>query len=294
MLNLTKEYIADLLLLSVTIFWGSTFIIVKKAIEQIPTFAFLSIRFWISSILLMLIFFPRLKKINLSLLKDGAILGVVLFLAYAFQTVALEYSSATVVGFLTGLNVIFTPIFSAVLLKKLPRVYSQIGAIVSFVGVTLMSLNETLTISTGEILTIICAVFVAIQIILTDKYSRLHDTFLLTAVEITTMSILATAVSLVKEPYIIPPHISRYLVVAFLITAVFATVYAFIIQNTAQRYTTPTKTAIIFIMEPVFAAIFGYLLGGEVLSAKAYIGAGIMFLGLLISELGPLVSLKKQ
>ncbi len=293
MIRVSKEYIADLLLLSVTIFWGSTFIIVKKSIEQMPTFAFLSIRFWISSILLAIIFFPRLKNLSKEILKDGVILGIVLFLAYAFQTVALQYSSATVVGFLTGLNVIFTPIFSAVLLKKIPRIYSQIGAVLSFLGVTLMSLNDTLTLSTGEILTIICAVFVAIQIILTDRYSRKHDTFLLTVVEITTMSVLATIVSLAKEPYLIPKHWNTYLIFSFLITAVFATVYAFVIQNTAQKYTTPTKTAIIFIMEPVFSAIFSYLLGGEVLSLRAYIGAGIMFLGLFVSEVGPLIRLKR-
>ena len=293
MVKLSKEYIADILLLSVTVFWGSTFIIVKKSIEQMPTFAFLSIRFWISSILLAIIFFPRLKNLNKEILKDGVILGIVLFLAYAFQTVALQYSSATVVGFLTGLNVIFTPIFSAVLLKKMPRIYSQIGAALSFVGVTLMSLNDTLTLSTGEILTIICAIFVAIQIILTDKYSRKHDTFLLTVIEITTMSILATIVSLSKEPYLIPKHWNTYLIFSFLITAVFATVYAFIIQNTAQKYTTPTKTAIIFIMEPVFSAIFSYLLGGEVLTFRAYVGAGIMFLGLLVSEVGSLIGFKQ-
>jgi len=293
MARISKEYIADLLLLSVTVFWGSTFIIVKKSIEQMPTFAFLSIRFWISSILLVIIFFPRLKNLNKELLKDGIILGIVLFLAYAFQTVALQYSSATVVGFLTGLNVIFTPIFSAVLLKKMPRIYSQIGAVLSFLGVTLMSLNDTLTLSTGEILTIICAIFVAIQIILTDKYSRRHDTFLLTVVEITTMSILATIVSLIKEPYLIPKHWNSYLTFSFLITAVFATVYAFVIQNTAQKHTTPTKTAIIFIMEPVFSAIFSYLLGGEVLSLRAYIGAGVMFLGLFVSEVGPLIKFKR-
>ena len=294
MIKLSKEYIADILLLSVTVFWGSTFIIVKKSIEQMPTFAFLSMRFWISSILLALIFSPRLKNLNKELLKDGIILGIVLFLAYAFQTVALEYSSATVVGFLTGLNVIFTPIFSAVLLKKMPRVYSLIGAVLSFLGVTLMSLNDALTLSVGEILTIICAVFVAIQIILTDKYSRKHDTFLLTVVEITTMSVLATVISISKEPHLLPKHWSSYLIFSFLITAVFATVYAFVIQNTAQKYTTPTKTAIIFIMEPVFSAIFSYLLGGEVLSLRVYIGAGVMFSGLFVSEVGPLFRFSRR
>ncbi|WP_035586534.1 DMT family transporter [Hippea jasoniae] len=285
--KLSKELIADLFLLSVTIFWGSTFIIVKKSIEMMPTFAFLTIRFFIATVLLVIMFFPKLKQLNKEILRDGVILGVVLFSAYAFQTVALEYAKASVVGFLTGLNVIFTPIFSAVFLKKMPRIYSQIGAVLAFIGVFLMSAGDSLTFSIGEILTIICAIFVAFQIILTDKYSRRHDTYLLTVIEIATLTVCSWIVSLLTEPYVLPEHFSNYLIFSFIITAVFATVYAFVVQNTAQKYTTPTKTAIIFIMEPVFAGIFGYLLGGEVLSLKGYIGALIMFAGLFISEIGP-------
>ena len=287
MVKLSKELIADLFLLSVTIFWGSTFIIVKKSIEMMPTFAFLTIRFFIATVLLVIMFFPKLKQLNKEILRDGVILGVVLFLAYAFQTVALQYAKASVVGFLTGLNVIFTPIFSAVFLKKMPRIYSQIGAVLAFIGVFLMSAGDSLTFSIGEILTIICAIFVAFQIILTDKYSRRHDTYLLTVIEIATLTVCSWIVSLLTEPYVLPEHFSNYLIFSFIITAVFATVYAFVVQNTAQKYTTPTKTAIIFIMEPVFAGIFGYMLGGEVLSLKGYIGALIMFAGLFISEIGP-------
>jgi len=287
--KLSKEHIADLLLLSVTIFWGSTFIVVKESISMMPTFAFLSIRFWIASILLIVMFSYKLKHLNIDLIIDGIILGIVLFLAYAFQTVALEYEKASVVGFLTGLNVIFTPILSAIMIKKVPSVFSQVGALLAFVGVGMMSFKGGLNLSKGDLLAIICAVFVAIQIVLTDKYSRKHDTYLLTVIEITMIAILSTIVNIVKEPYLFPQKWNMYLVGSFLITAVFATVYAFIIQNTAQKYTTPTKTAIIFVMEPVFAAVFGYLLGGEVLSLRAYIGAVVMFAGLFIAEVGPVL-----
>ncbi len=289
MFKLSKEHIADLLLLSVTIFWGSTFIVVKESISMMPTFAFLSIRFWIASILLIVMFSYKLKHLNIDLIIDGIILGIVLFLAYAFQTVALEYEKASVVGFLTGLNVIFTPILSAIMIKKVPSVFSQVGALLAFVGVGMMSFKGGLNLSKGDLLAIICAVFVAIQIVLTDKYSRKHDTYLLTVIEITMIAILSTIVNIVKEPYLFPQKWNMYLVGSFLITAVFATVYAFIIQNTAQKYTTPTKTAIIFVMEPVFAAVFGYLLGGEVLSLRAYIGAVVMFAGLFIAEVGPVL-----
>ncbi len=290
--QIKQEHIADALLLSVTIFWGSTFIIVKKSIEMMPTFAFLSVRFWIASIMLFVIFFPKLKKINKKIIRDGSILGAMLFLSYAFQTVALEYAKASIVGFLTGLNVAIVPIFSTLLIKKIPSIYSQIGVFLSLIGVFLMSANSDFTISFGGILAIICAIFISIHIILTDKFSRQYDTYLLTIIQITVLAILSTITSLSSEPYIIPHKINLYLVFSFIITSLFATVYAFIIQTTMQQYTTPTKTALIFTMEPVMSGVFGYLLGGEILSLRGYTGGLIILTGILIAEFAPMLKKK--
>ena len=288
-LKIKQEHIADLLLLSVTVFWGSTFIIVKKSIEIMPTFAFLSIRFWMASLILAVIFFPKLKKLNKQILRDGGLLGLMLFLSYAFQTVSLEYSKASVVGFLTGLNVVIVPILSAVVIKKMPRIYSQIGVFFALIGVALMSLNENFSISAGDSLAIICAFFISVHILMTDKFSRKYDTCLLTTIQITVLAILSTITSLIREPYLIPSTFDSYLIFSFVITSIFATVYAFIIQTTMQQYTTPTKTALIFTMEPVMAGLFGYLLGKEVLPLRGYIGSVIIFMGILIAEFGYLI-----
>ncbi len=281
------ELIADMLLLSVTISWGSTFVIVKKAIEQIPTFAFLSLRFWIASLLLWIIMAPRLSKMKLSIVKDGIVLGTILFLAYAFQTVALLFTYSSIVGFLTGLNVAIVPFLAIFITKRPPKPQSLIGVLLSIIGMTLLSVTHGLHISEGDWLTIICAVFVALQIVMTDVYSRRSDPLLLTAVEITIVAIFSTTTSLLTEPYTLPHCISRYMVTDLVVTSMFATVYAFIIQNTMQRFTTPTKTAVIFTMEPVFAGVFGYLLGHELLSARQYLGALLIFIGILIMELAP-------
>ncbi len=288
------EHIADLLLLSVTIFWGSTFIIVKKSIEIMPTFAFLSIRFWLASILLAILFFRKFKKLDKNILRDGTLLGIMLFLSYAFQTVALEYSKASVVGFLTGLNVVIVPFMSAFIIKKMPSIYSQIGVTLALIGVALMSLNESFSISLGDSLAIICAIFISIHIIMTDKFSRKYDTYLLTTIQITVVSILSTLTSLSYEPYLLPKELDSYLIFSFLITSIFATVYAFIIQTTMQQYTTPTKTALIFTMEPVTAGVFGYIIGKETLSLRGYLGSVVIFLGLLVAEFGYLIFSKKQ
>ena len=289
MIKIKQEHIADLFLFSVTIFWGSTFVIVKKSIEIMPTFAFLSLRFWLASAVLIIMFFPKLKKINKRVLIDGTLLGIALFLSYAFQTVALEYSKASVVGFLTGLNVVIVPIMSAWIIKKAPSIYSQMGVFLALIGVFLMSLNNNFSISLGDSLAIICAFFVSVQIIMTDKYSRQNDTYLLTTIEITVLALLSTVTSLVKEPYIIPAHFDSYLIFSLVTTSLFATVYAFIVQTTMQQYTTPTKTALIFTMEPVMAGVFGYFMGGEILSLRGYLGSFIIFTGLIIAEFGGII-----
>jgi drug/metabolite transporter (DMT)-like permease len=292
-MKIKQEHIADFLLLSVTVFWGSTFVIVKKSIEIMPTFAFLSLRFWLASLVLCVMFFPKFKKLNKTVLIDGALLGLMLFLSYAFQTVALEYSKASVVGFLTGLNVVIVPILSAFVIKKMPRIYSQVGVFFALIGVALMSLNENFSISWGDSLAIICAFFISVHILMTDRFSRKYDTYLLTTIQITVLAILSTVVSIAKEPYLIPEHFDSYLIFSLIITSLFATVYAFIIQTTMQKYTTPTKTALIFTMEPVMAGVFGYLLAGEILPLRGYLGSIVIFLGILIAEFGYLIFEKR-
>ena len=115
-----REYGADASLLFIAIIWGSTFIITKQAIENIPVFSFLTLRFAVASVLLLIICFPRIKHITFQTILDGTILGSVLFLTYAFQTVGLKYTQASVTAFITGLYVVFVPVLSLIILKKNP------------------------------------------------------------------------------------------------------------------------------------------------------------------------------
>ncbi len=282
-----KEYIADFLLFTVTLFWGSTFIIVKQSIAEMPVFAFLGIRFYIASIILFFFSFYRIKNINLKLIRDGLFLGVMLFLSYAFQTVALLYEKATVVGFLTGLNVVMVPIIAAFFFKRLPAPSSIIGVILAAAGIFLLSSNGNFLANRGTILGIICALFISMHILLTDRYSKIYDIYLLTFIEIFTVAVFSTIISLIFEPRFLPETISHFLLFSFIITSVFATAYAFIIQTTAQKYTTPTRAALIFTAEPVSAAFFGYIMGGELLTIRGYIGAFLILLGILVAEFLP-------
>ncbi len=293
--NKKMEIIADISILSIALIWGSTFIIIKKAIEEIPTFAFLALRFGLASIILLIIVLFKKNKIDKELLKDGIILGLTLFSVFAFQTLSLKYTSASITGFLTGLYVIFAPILSALFLKKIPNLYSAAGVVLASAGMAFITLSDNLNnFSYGEVFGIINGFFIAVHILFTDKFSRNHDALNLTLLQISVVAILSMISYILFEPQVSYEIFNSYTVFAIFMTAVLATVVAFFIQTMMQKYTTPTKAAIMFTMEPVSAAFFSYFIGNEILTMKQYSGAVMIIIAMIIAETGTYYKNKKQ
>lgn len=293
-MNKPTEFLADLSLLFVAIIWGSTFIIVKQSVENIPVFSFLFMRFTLAGILLIVINAPKLKAIDKRVLIDGLMLGLALFLAYAFQTFALTVTSASITAFITGLFVVFVPIQSSVFLRKLPRQEAIVGVVFATIGLALITLQGKFLLPFGEFLALVCAFFIATHIILTDKLSRRNDFSLLTLVQINIVALFSLIFSLFLDPRIIPVQFNNQLIFSLIINSVFATVIAFVIQTGMQKHTTPTKAAIIFIMEPVSAAFFSYWLGGELLAAKQYVGTFLILLAMVFTEAGTYLKMKRE
>lgn len=288
------EHIADISILGIALIWGSTFIIVKQAVESVPTFSFLSLRFGLAAIVLIVISSYKWKLYNRQMFIDGIILGLSLFGIFAFQTLSLKYTSASITGFLTGLYVIFAPILSIVFLKKYPHLFSAIGVVLAFVGLVFIAFVDIQSFSIGEAFGIVNGFFIGVHILLTDQYSRKHDAILLTTLQITVVAILSVIVSQATEPYTIPENFDNYLVFAIVGTGLFATVLAFFIQTAMQKYTTPTKAAIMFTMEPVSAAFFSFIIGGEVLMFKQYMGAALIVAAMVVAEVGTFIKLRHQ
>ena len=288
------EFFADLSLLFVAIIWGSTFIIVKQSVEYIPVFSFLFMRFALAGMLLIFINAPKLKAIDKGVLTDGIMLGIALFLAYAFQTFALTVTSASITAFITGLFVVFVPVLSSIFLKKLPRQEAMIGVVFATIGLAFITLQGKFFVSFGEFLAFVCAFFIAIHIILTDKLSRRNDFGLLTMVQVNMVALFSLIFSLFLDPCVIPRHFNNQLIFSLIINSVFATVVAFVIQTSMQKHTTPTKAAIIFIMEPVSSAFFSYWIGGELLTAKQYVGTSFILLAMVFTEAGTYVKMKRE
>jgi len=286
-----RELGADFLLLLVAIAWGSTFFIVQDAVRETPVYTFLFWRFFIAGVLMTLISIKYLSAVTQSVLKAGVALGLFMFLGYAFQTFGLKYTYSSTVGFITGLNVIVVPFAAYLIFKHKASVYSILGAITASVGLYYLTLNSEIGFSLGELYAFICAIMFALHIVFTGHLSKQHNIFLLVSIQFLTVALCSMVGGLVMEGSIMPAKVDELLVNAIVITVVFATIFAFWVQTAMQRFTTATKTAIIFTVEPVSAGVFGYFFAGELLSMTQLLGAGLIMGGMLIAEIGSYVAL---
>jgi len=282
-----KKIRAGLLLLITTFFWGVTFTIVKDAVSQVDVFVFLSQRFLIAAGLMLPFALFRAHRVSRQLLIHGIVLGTFLFAAYAFQTVALTCTSASNAGFLTGLNVVLVPLFGALLFRTPVGRNIKWGVWLAVPGLFLLSTDGSLSFNAGDLLATICGGCVALHMVFTGRFARHEgsDVFLLTALQLGTVGLLSLAAATTRGQKVLVwyPGIFWTLVVCVLI----ATIFAFLVQTSMQRHISPSHTALIFCTEPVFAALYAYFAAGERLGVFGFLGAVLIFAGMLVSELLP-------
>jgi drug/metabolite transporter (DMT)-like permease len=281
-----RELGADFLLLMVAVAWGSTFFVVQAAVNETPVYTFLFWRFFLAGLLMALISLKQLRFMNKKVLKAGMLLGLFMFLGYAFQTFALTYTYSSTVGFITGLNVVVVPFVAYLLFKQKTSVFSTLGALIAVVGLYFLTLNSEIGFSLGEFYAFICAIMFALHIVFTGQLSRQHNIYLLVTIQFLTVGICSFVGGFVLEGSIVPPRTDALFVNAIAITVIFATIFAFWVQTAMQRFTTAAKTAIIFTIEPVSAGVFGYFFANELLSFSQIWGAVMILVGMLIAELG--------
>jgi len=274
---------ADALLLLVALVWGSTFVMVKDAVAFYPVFPFLTLRFGLATIALLAIGGRRLRRLGWRGLRAGVLIGLCLYGGYALQTIGLQYTSASKAGFITGLSVALVPILSTLLLRHLPSPAAMIGVCLATGGLALLTLNHDLHVALGDLIVLGCAVSFALHIVSVSAFAPTMDPLGLTIVQVATVTLLSAGVSLLTPGPWPMPGPSTLFAAAF--TGILATAVAFAIQTSAQRITTPTHTALIFAGEPVFAAIFGILLAGDVMTAAAGAGGVLIVVGTVVSEI---------
>ncbi len=278
-----KRLAADILLVVTAFFWGITFVVVKEAISHTGVFVFLAQRFTLAALIMTAIALFLRRPFDVGLLAQGAIMGVFLFGGYAFQTAALVHTTASNAAFLTGMNVALIPFIGALFFGHHVNRYTITGIFLAAVGLYLLSTNGgTLTPNSGDALAGICAISVALHVIYTGKYAANGDAYWLTAIQLGTVALLSIAFSVIQGNSAFAWH--REIAGALAITVIFATVFAFLVQTSMQRFTSPSRTALIFCMEPVFAGLYAWFAAGERLSVPGFIGAALIFTGMALSE----------
>jgi drug/metabolite transporter (DMT)-like permease len=284
-------WLVDGSLVVMTLIWGVTFVIVKRALADASTLLFLTIRFGAAAFVLALIFRRHFRKDlgtgNLGMsLRAGALAGFCLFSGYTLQTLGLRYTTASKAAFLTGFTTPMVAVLSSIVYRRKPQFIEILGVATAFLGMALMTIpSGRFQIGGGDLLVAGCAVAFAFHILTTGRFTSQVDMGVFTVTQIATGAAMGAATFWWAEPV----HIqwSLALIGALVVTSLFATALAFSIQTWAQRWTSPTRTALIFAMEPVFAWITSFLLVGEVLSGRGTVGAALILCGVLMVELKP-------
>jgi drug/metabolite transporter (DMT)-like permease len=274
-------------LLMITLIWGVTFVLVKRALADASTLLFLTIRFAGAAFVLALVFRKafRAGKLGVSL-RAGALAGLCLFGGYVFQTVGLRYTSASKAAFITGFTTPLVALLGSILYRRAPLLAELLGVAIAFFGMALMTVpGGRFQIAPGDLWVSGCAVAYAFHILLTGRFASQVNMGAFIFTEIATGAVVGAATFWWAEPVQI--HWSPLLIIALAVTGLFATALGFTVQTWAQRWTSPTRTALIFAMEPVFAWITSYLVAGEVLSRRATVGAALIIGGILLVELKP-------
>ena len=269
----SPRLLAEWMLAAATLFWGWTFPVVKDAVSQMPVFAFLGLRFALAAVL-MLPLMGKFRPSRRSFLAGGG-LGILLFLVFAFQTLGLERTSAAKCGFITGLNVAWVALFSGALFRR-GAARAWTATAIGVGGLWLLTAPDSSSFNTGDFLTLICSLFIALHILALDRIGGRHSSGELAFMQFAFVSLACLGMSAALEPRILPEKWSGDLIFAFGLTALGATVFSFWAQTHFQHRTTPLRAGLIFILEPAFAAAFAILFYGETLPPTAWIGAALM------------------
>lgn len=277
-----KQYLSDISLFFVAAVWGGGFVAVKDALNTMTPFVLMAYRFVLAASIVYLFFFKKIGKINKTDLKSGLVVGTILYLAFAAQTLGLQYTTASKQGFLTATYCVMVPILYWILYKKAPKKKAWIGSFLTIIGIAMVSINKDMSFNPGDALTLLCALFFAAHIISLEYYTKKVDVLKLTFLQLGVAAVLFVVSALLFEPIQLKLSSSEWTAIIYL--AVFSTFACYTVQTTAQKFTTSSHASIIMSLESVFAALFGVLLLNELMTPLMLVGCALIFVAILIIE----------
>lgn len=282
MLKEKKSLIGRSALIATTLIWGTSFVVLKSALDDITPLWVLAIRFGGAALIMLLASLPKLKKLDRQYIKGGIVMGVCLAAAYTVQTYGLVYTTPGKNAFLTATYCILVPFLYWILSGKKPDRFNIGAAVICLVGMGFVCLNEDLSVNIGDALTVCCGLFYGLHIIATARSVEGRDPLLLTMLQFAVAAVLCFVCALLFEPR--PGHIpgSSWAGIAYL--TVMCTGVCFFLQTVGQKYTPPSAAAVIMTLESVFGTALSIIMGQEDMTFKIGLGFCLIFIAVLISE----------
>lgn len=275
--------LATLAVLGMTATWGSTFYLIKDLLDRVPVLDFLAVRFAIASVALILLAPRALGRLSATARKNAVVLGLLYGVAQILQTAGLAHTPASVSGFITGMYVVCTPLLAALILRTRITAMTWAAVALATAGLGVLTL-EGFSIGYGEGLTFLAAVLYALHIVGLGAWAGAREAVGMTIVQLITITVVCL-VATVPDGIVLPATTADWLSVVYM--AVFAGALALAGQTWAQAHLPPTRAAIIMTMEPVFAAFFAVLLGGESVTTRMAVGGTMVLAAMLLVELVP-------
>lgn len=279
-----KEILGKCMLLMSALIWGSSFIVMKNAVDFISPFTLLCIRFVLSTIFISILFFNKIKKIKKQDLLGGFLAGLALFSAFSIQTFGLQLTTPGKNAFLTAVYCTIVPLLSWLYFKKKPDKAQIFAAILCFIGVGFVSLDSSLKVNLGDLYTLIGGFLYAVHIIVCEKAMKNTSPIIITALQFAFAAIFSFVAAYLFEDVSIIFHIDQSIYLQILYLAFFATTLCYLFQNVGQKFVNENIAALLLSLESVFGVFFSILFGQEMMTLQIALGFLIIFISVLISE----------
>jgi drug/metabolite transporter (DMT)-like permease len=275
--------LATAALLGITACWGSTFFLIHDLLDRIPTLDFLAVRFSIAGALLLAVAPRAVLRLSPAVRRQAMVLGGLYGIAQILQTAGLAHTPASVSGFITGMYVVATPLFAAVLLRNRITPVTWLAVVMAAAGLAVLTL-QGFSVGYGEALTLVAAMLYALHIVGLGAWSNTRDALGMSILQVVMVAVICLVAS-APHGIVLPDNGRDWLSVIYM--AVFPAALALLGQTWAQAHLSATRTAIVMSMEPVFAAFFAVLLGGESVTLRMLTGGLMVLTAMLTVELAP-------
>jgi len=280
---MNKQIKADLMLLMITVFWGASYMLTKLGLGDLQPFNLTAIRFIIAFILSGAVFHKQIFSADKKTIKYSLILSILLVGMFISMTYGLQYTTASNAGFLISLSVVLIPVISYLFLKQNIEKKIIFSLCLVVIGIALLTLDTQFKVNVGDLLCLLCALFCAVHVVVIGIFTREVDSIALGILQLGFAGLFCIIISMLTENVKLPNTPVSWLSVLML--SIFCTAVGYIVQSTAQQYTSATHTGLILSLEPVFSAILSYIFLKENLAVRGYVGAALMLISVLIAEL---------